>query len=252
MLPNTNPGAWRTVRPNNAKTPNSAAEKGGQRALQGEGRPYASLKTFPNPESSQRSPFLGKGGRERRGRGCKRLGVRCFVLEGRSWSVTNVFVTKQLVFPVLTRKGQVPRHSCLPLRPSGAGPGCQPVGRPPDPAQCHHCWSRRPRDPAGLAALRPRLPGAGPQTVSRADSCCHGTAEWMRERVSSARVGPGGSAPSGHSLPPPAEGLRALESLIRPLPHSLHARTAAPPPLLNGYTTVAHPQLVLGRGPAQR
>ena len=76
------------------------------------------LKTFPNPKSSQRSPFPGKEG-SGVGRGCKRLGVRCFVLEGRSWSVNNAPVTKHMLFPGLTRKGQVPRHSCLPLRSSG-------------------------------------------------------------------------------------------------------------------------------------
>ena len=90
-----------------------------ERCTEGPARREAhALKTFPNPKSSQRSPFPGKEG-SGVGRGCKRLGVRCFVLEGRSWSVNNAPVTKQMLFPVLTRKGQVPRHSCLPLRSSG-------------------------------------------------------------------------------------------------------------------------------------
>lgn len=109
-----------------------------------------------------------------------------------------------------------------------------------------------PSRPAGSSGP-PTTGGLVLQTVSRADSCCHEVAEvGMRERVSSAsRPGPGRAlAPSGHSLPPPAEwaGEPQGEALIRPLPHSPREDRCSTDRWQNGTLPVAHPQLVLGEG----
>ena len=69
------------------------------------------------PKSSQQSPFLGRR-REGHSCCCQQLGVRSFVLEVRPWSGKDVTINlhKQMLFSVLTRKGNIPRHNFHPLR----------------------------------------------------------------------------------------------------------------------------------------
>ena len=119
------------------------------------------------------------------GRGCKRLGVRCFVLEGRSWSCnqTNVIPCSDKKGPGSQAQAQLPpsevqwwlRGSRAPLAaPSGPGPQTlhsvitkgagrpgpsRPAGSSGPPTT--GCWSCRPCLEQTAAAMRSQKWGCG-------------------------------------------------------------------------------------------
>ena len=138
------------------------------------------------PESSQRSPFLGK---VRVGMvSCWKCLVRSCVPQLRSWS-GNMFLsifTKQMLFSVLTRKGQVRRHNHHPPRSS---PGweetdlCSKRAKCLDPPSRHNWGSQAPRTQLPLAASGHRSARAGPA------DCVPG--RWPRHQITG---GDGGEA----------------------------------------------------------
>ena len=121
-----------TGKPNNMETSEFGAEKGVRRAPQGDGASHA-LKTPNSPKALSKALFSERGGRG--GVNCrKRLGVRAFGLEVRSWPGRCVAVNlhQTRVSLCSDKKGPV----------SGVAEEADlswqlPQARSPDPIQCH-------------------------------------------------------------------------------------------------------------------
>ena len=98
------------------------------------------------------------------GRGCKRLGVRCFVLEGRSWSCnqTNVIPCSDKKGPGSQAQAQLPPSEVQWWLRGSRAPLAAPQGRVPRPCTASSLRELGAQDPAGPQAPQaPRLPGAG-------------------------------------------------------------------------------------------
>ena len=180
-----------------------------------------------------------------------------------------------MLFPVLTRMGQVPRHSCLPLRSSRGWQEAE-LSWPPLRAGSQTLHSvitkgagrpRPSRQPAGSSGRR--IPGAGPANGApsrrllprsrRGGDAGEGHQRlkaWARPRSGAIRTQPSSTSkptcPLGPQLPHWPEagwaGGPQGEALMCLLPRSPREDRCSTDRWLNRMLTVAHRPLVLGAG----
>ena len=174
--------SMRTGKANNMETSEFGAEEGVRRAPQGDRVSHA-LKTPNSPKALSKALFSESGGRGGVNC-CKRLGVRAFGLEVRSWPGRCVAVNlhQTRVSLCSDKKGPV----------SGVDDEADlswqlPQARSPDPIQCHRWGSQDPADPqAPQASQAVRLRGQVLQTTSHEDSAAMRTQRWGWGEIHSA------------------------------------------------------------------